>query len=326
LATAPDLKSLHRERCTSLRTLPRGGGGSQFPARHGIIERLNATSKELPAHAVEADLFYLAPDSTLNRRFVAPGIDVNTGRFEPHRVLIHNARPVQDQFTLDTHGFTIAPHRSRVADFTDKAAVDALYPGEIIEIVKTLTGADLVVPLAAIVRTADATAGGPTQPPASDAHVDFTPTRAVRYAEQVYRKHAPEGPGFKRFIASSCWRAFSHPPQDWPLALCDAQSVAPQEGTPNVMVVVDALPSREAMYGPLAGEDNLPAASVFHFNPNHRWWYFPNMTRDEVLLLKFYDSDQSRAWRTPHTAFRDPTYPDARTRCSIEFRSFAFFV
>jgi hypothetical protein len=50
------------------------------------------------------------------------------------------------------------------------------------------------------------------------------------------------------------------------------------------------------------------------------------MTRDEILLLKFYDSDHSRAWRTPHTAFRDPTYPHARTRCSIEFRSFAFFL
>ena len=291
-----------------------------------MIGPLNATSTEQPSDAVEAELLYLAPDSTLNRRFVAPGIDVNTGRFEPHRVLIRNGRPVQHQFTLDTHGFTLAPHRSRVPDFTDKAAVDALYPGELIEIVKTLTGADLVVPLGAIVRTADATAGGATQPPASDAHVDFTPTRAVRYAEQVYRKHSPGGPGFRRFIASSCWRAFSDPPQDWPLAVCEARSVAPEEGTPNVMVVVDALPSREAMYGPLAGEDTMPAASVFHFNPNHRWWYFPNMTRDEILLLKFYDSDQSRAWRTPHTAFHDPTFPDARTRRSIEFRSFAFFL
>jgi len=291
-----------------------------------MIGPLNATSTEQPSDAVEAELLYLAPDSTLNRRFVAPGIDVNTGRFEPHRVLIRNGRPVQHQFTLDTHGFTLAPHRSRVPDFTDKAAVDALYPGELIEIVKTLTGADLVVPLGAIVRTADASAGGATQPPASDAHVDFTPTRAVRYAEQVYRKHSPGGPGFRRFIASSCWRAFSDPPQDWPLAVCEARSVAPEEGTPNVMVVVDALPSREAMYGPLAGEDTMPAASVFHFNPNHRWWYFPNMTRDEILLLKFYDSDQSRAWRTPHTAFHDPTFPDARTRRSIEFRSFAFFL
>ena len=286
---------------------------------------MSTIQSQLATAGVEAELLYLAPDSTLNRRFVAPGVDVNTGHFEPHRVMIRNGRPVQNQFTLDTHGFTLARRPSRIADFTDKAAVDAAYHTEVIEIVKTLTGADQVVPLGCVVRTADATAGGKTQPPATDAHVDFTPARAVRYAEQVYRKTMPEGPGFKRFIASSCWRAFSEPPQDWPLAVCDSASVGPDEGTPNVMVVVDALPSREAMYGPLAGEDAMPAASIFRFNPNHRWWYFPNMTRDEVLLLKFYDSDHTRAWRTPHTAFRDPTYPDAKTRCSIEFRTFAFF-
>jgi hypothetical protein len=286
---------------------------------------MSTGASEVPISGVEAEILYLAPDSTLNRRFVAPGIDVNTGRFEPHRVLIRNGRPVQDQFTLDSHGFTIARHRSGIGDFSDKTARETRYPGEVAELVKTLTGADLVVPLGAIVRTADAMAGGPTQPPATDAHVDFTPTRAVRYAEQVFRKNAPDAPGFRRFIASSCWRAFSEPPQDWPLAVCDSQSVAADEGTPNVMVVVKELPDRDAMYGPLDGEDAMPAASVFRFNANHRWWYFPNMTRDEVLLLKFYDSDHSRAWRTPHTAFRDPTYPGAKTRCSIEFRSFAFF-
>ena len=91
------------------------------------------------------------------------------------------------------------------------------------------------------------------------------------------------------------------------------------------MVVVDALPDHETMYGPLPGAEAMPAASVFHYNPNHRWWYFPNMTRDEVLLLKFYDSEHSQAWRTPHTAFRDTSYPHAKTRRSIEFRTFAFF-
>jgi hypothetical protein len=49
------------------------------------------------------------------------------------------------------------------------------------------------------------------------------------------------------------------------------------------------------------------------------------MTSDEVLVFKFYDSDRSRAWRTPHTAFRDPTYSHAVTRRSIEFRGWLFF-
>jgi hypothetical protein len=49
------------------------------------------------------------------------------------------------------------------------------------------------------------------------------------------------------------------------------------------------------------------------------------MTRDEVLVLKFHDSDHSTAWRTPHTSFRDFTYPNACVRRSIEFRTVAYF-
>src|ERR1700728_2134152 len=140
---------------------------------------MSAPGVEVPADAVEAEILYLSPNSTLNRRYVAPGIDVNTGQFEPHRVVIRNGRPSQNEFTLATHGFVLSQHRSRVDDFTDKAAVDAIYSAEIIDVVKTMTGADLVAPLGWIVRAADATAGGGTQPPASDAHVDFTPQRAA---------------------------------------------------------------------------------------------------------------------------------------------------
>jgi hypothetical protein len=50
------------------------------------------------------------------------------------------------------------------------------------------------------------------------------------------------------------------------------------------------------------------------------------MERDEVVLLKFHDSDRSKACRVPHTAFRDPSFPDARPRESIEFRTFAYFI
>jgi hypothetical protein len=49
------------------------------------------------------------------------------------------------------------------------------------------------------------------------------------------------------------------------------------------------------------------------------------MTRDEIILLKFHDSDRSVAWRTPHTAFWDTSFPDRKERSSIELRSVAFF-
>jgi len=141
----------------------------------------------------------------------------------------------------------------------------------------------------------------------------------------VYERVRPNGPGYRRFIYSSFWRCFSEPPQDWPLAVCESASVAPDEGVENVLVIADSIPQGEGLFAPIAGEDKLPAAAIFHYNPSHRWWYFSNMTRDEALLIKFHDSDCSVAWRTPHTAFRDPSFADANIRSSIEVRSVAFF-
>ena len=67
------------------------------------------------------------------------------------------------------------------------------------------------------------------------------------------------------------------------------------------------------------------AATIFHHSPDHRWWYFPDMAADEVIFIKFHDSDHSRAWRAPHTAFHDVDRTDAQTRYSYEYRGFALF-
>jgi len=61
------------------------------------------------------------------------------------------------------------------------------------------------------------------------------------------------------------------------------------------------------------------------YRPEHEWWYFPDMTRDEILFFVFNDSDHDRAWRVVHTAFRDPSVETTTPRHSIEVRSFAFF-
>jgi hypothetical protein len=60
------------------------------------------------------------------------------------------------------------------------------------------------------------------------------------------------------------------------------------------------------------------------FNPEHRWFYFSQMERDEALLLKCYDSSiDGRARWTAHTAFDHPTSPSdpLRVRVSRPARS-----
>ena len=295
------------------------------------------TATEPAARTVEATINYVAEGSCINRRFVAPGVEHNTGRYEAHRVALRDARPLKSRFSLDVHGFVLAERPSAVTDFFDREQVERLYPNEVSEIVRSLTGATRVAPLGWMVRTSgDVTrhqrqsAGGYThrggvQPPAGEAHVDFMPSRAESLARAIYEKTFPEGKGFSRFIASSLWRTFSPPPQDYPLAVCDARSVRADEGIPNTMFIVDRLPDEQTMLGEMPNESGAPAAAIFHYSPEHRWWYFSNMTRDEVLMFKFHDSDQTKALRTPHTAFHDPSFANARTRESIELRTLAYF-
>lgn len=290
----------------------------------------------MDAPAIDTEIAYLAPGSFINRRFVAPAREVNTGEYRAYPVTVRDARPRQSQFTLASHGFVLHPHRSAVRDFLDKEEVAAVYPGEVAEAVKDFTGADRVATMSWMVRTSgnlgahkhaqkDYKHNGGVQPPAAEAHCDASPDRIDAMASRLYRERFPDAPPFRRFIYSSFWRAFSPPPQDYPLALCDGNSVGDEEGVPNTLFVVDQIPSREEMLKPVPDEDQKIAAAIFHHNPDHRWWYFSNLTRDEVLLICFHDSRRTRPWRVPHTAFHDTSRPDANPRSSIEFRSIAYF-
>ena len=279
-------------------------------------------NRSTAAPAIETMIDYLVPTSRINRRFWAPGREFNTGVYQSYPVTIRNARLAPEPFTLDRHGFCLARHASRVTDFRDPAAV-ADYPGEVAEVARALTGCDLVVPMGGQLRSPVIWGAG-IQPPAAEAHVDFNTATAHRIAGRLFEKAVPGG-SFGRFIAFSLWRTFSPPPQDWPLALCEAGSVGDEDAVANVKVDVDEIPEGDALYAPIEGEEDMAAATIFHHNPAHRWWYFPDMTADEVIFIKFHDSDHDRAWRAPHTAFHDTTRPDAVTRESYEFRAIAYF-
>jgi len=293
-------------------------------------------SAEDRVRSVDGSISYLAPGSFINRRYVAPGAEVNTGQYETHAVRIRDGRDIREHFTLHEHGFVLADHRSAVADFEDTQQVDRIYASETAELVRELTAADRVVVRGWMRRTSGDlearhrkvvgyTHRGGTQPPAAEAHVDFTAETAERVARETFASEFPGERPYRRFISSSLWRSYSEPPGDWPIAVCDARSVAADEGTPNALVVVDEIPDRATMLAPLPPDKVAMTADIFRYNPAHRWWYFSGMHRDEVLLLKFYDSAEDVARRVPHTAFRDRSFPDAHTRKSIEVRSFAYF-
>ena len=292
---------------------------------------------EVGAREAPALIRYLAPGNFVTRRYVRQGAEINTGDYADYEVVVRDGMPIRDHFTLDTHGFVIADEPSAISDFHDKPAVEATYPAEAAAIIARLTGANRVAPQGWMLRTsedlsahaAQATQGyahsGGIQPPAGEAHVDYNERTAHAAARRMHEAHFGRADGYSRFICVSLWRTFSPGPQDWPLALCDARSVGEGNEASNTLFVVDEFPVGDALTAPVAGEEEMIAATIFRYSPAHRWWYFSNMAARDVLLFKFHDSDHSRAWRAPHTAFHDASLPDARTRWSIELRAIAYF-
>jgi len=143
----------------------------------------------------------------------------------------------------------------------------------------------------------------------SRVHVDHT----AKSGPQRVRDLIPEDSSELlrgRVQVINLWRPIRGPLLDAPLAVCDAQSVDPQ----------DLIPS-DLIYRERIGE----TYSVT-YRTSHRWYYFSQMRVDEVLLVKCYDSVMDgRARFAPHSAFTDPSTPaDAPPRESIELRTLVF--
>jgi hypothetical protein len=287
------------------------------------MRAMAAVTDQTHVHTVEGVLNYLDPESTVLRRFTAPGRSVNTGSYRAYRMPIHDGRPIRDRFTLDGNGFALIDHRSAVTDFTDPEELDRVYVPEVAEFVRSYTGADRVATTRWMLRRAAAPEEHSSQPQAASVHDDYSVAGARQAAEKAYASHFPDGPGFRRALITSLWRVFSPPPQDWPLAICDYTSVGPDEGLDNRMYLVDEIP--DDLYAEMPPDAPGASGSEFLHNPAHRWWYFPDMTRDEILFFKLNDSDHSVAWRVPHSAFHDWAAEATAPRHSIEFRTIAFF-
>jgi hypothetical protein len=238
-------------------------------------------------------------------------------------VTIRDGRPVEDSFGLDVQGFELLDHSSAVENFTAPAELESHYVPEICRFVQEKLGADQVLSRGWELRRSVAPAEHGAQPPAAGVHVDYAPDHVAGMVARAYARHFPDGPGFRRAVVTSAWRVFSPPPQDWPLALCDFRTLAPEDGAPTTAYFVDTLP--EDPFGPV--EHLKPAGRSWKIrsDPAHEWWYFPGMTRDEVLLIKLGDTDDTVAWAAPHAAVKDPAVQGAAPRHSIEFRTFAYF-
>jgi hypothetical protein len=265
---------------------------------------------------VTAELNYLAPVSGKPRTYAfdpPPGEPKSTSLPEPHRVPIFDARLIAQNISLDREGFALVRHPNQVKDFYNEAEIKAVYYPAVEAFLRATLKADRVVIFDHTVRrrvegAADIRDGGPRQP-ATRVHVDQTDVSGANRVREHLADEADEllkG----RVQVINLWRPIRGPLRDSPLAMADGSTVAP-----------DDLVASDLIYPNRSGE----TYSV-KYNPNHRWFYFPEMTPDEALLLKCYDSaTDGRTRFGPHTAFVDPTTPaDAAPRESIEIRALVF--
>jgi hypothetical protein len=213
---------------------------------------------------------------------------------------------------LDVEGCVLLSHRSEVADFADPAQIENIHAAEIEALLKEATGCDqVVVNGRGILRFSEKsgkTGSTDNSHPARFAHVDVS----SEVGEQFRARSAPEGKPIARSAQYNVWRAISGAPQDVPLALCDARSIAGPE-------LIEA----DAIFDPPGGAPGFSFESyVVAYDPGHRWLWFSAMEPGEVIVFKTSESDPGLAQCIPHVAFDDPTAPpDAPPRVSIEMRA-----
>ena len=234
------------------------------------------------------------------------------GAHELHTMAIANGRLVQDRLSLDENGFIFIKHPTEVKNFFDVAELKSVYYLEIEKLIAQHTGASRVVIFDHTLRSGDEAEREAKliRDLVLSVHNDYTEWSGPQRVRDILPDEAEEFLK-RRFAIIQVWRAIDRPIRRNPLALADARTV----DFDDMMLAERRYPNR------------VGQTYRLQYSAKHRWYYFPEMRRDEAIMFKVFDSAcDGRARFTPHTSFDDPNTPaDAPARQSIEVRAFAFF-
>ena len=262
---------------------------------------------------MHAEIRYTADtgEKLVNETFGPNNIHRRTSGADDRRTVeIRDGRA--EKLALEVNGFVLAPHATQVRNFLDENEIKRTYYAEVEALIRHVSGAKRVVVFDHTLRSGDEAEREARllREPVLSAHNDYTEWSGPNRVRELLPDEA-ETLLQRRFAIIQAWRAINQPIQSNPLAIADAGSVAPQD----LLIAERRYPNR------------IGQTYRLKYNAAHRWYYFPQMRRDEALVFKVYDSAQDgRARFTPHTSFEDPaTPPGAPPRQSIEARALAFF-
>ncbi|KAI0483542.1 hypothetical protein F4859DRAFT_473218 [Xylaria cf. heliscus] len=246
-------------------------------------------------------------------RFTPPGdlpqTNIN-GNLVP--ITIGNAR-LRDQL-FQACGFGLFPFTTTMPyqDFDDPIKVKHIYCSELASAISSLLGVRHVRILDYSIRRRDAAFPISTgtnfthSQPANMAHIDFTPDEAVRIIQILYGPRANEVIS-QGWAIVNAWRPLKGPVHDWPLAVCDRRTFAPEQ---------DSI-AADVVYRNWFSEDVL-----VHYNVKQEWFFYPEQQVNELLLFQSVDSKNGLKAACPHAAFGNPAASlDMSLRESIDCRA-----
>jgi len=247
----------------------------------------------------------------------------------PTSVKMHNARDLPNAATLDSAGFTLHRWPTSCENFLDDFEVVRKYYDEMRKLVMDVSGANLVLIFDHKVRHSSSSTDGSVRSPVERVHCDYSEDSAPQWLEQLLengvfshgRKRMLNKAEGKRllgldFAFINVWRSIDSmaPIRQSPLAVCDASSVSKSDQL-----------YYEIHYPIYDGE--MHENYGLRFNEKHRWYYYPQMVKDECLIFKQYDKRSEVPQFVFHTAFDDQLATAAApARQSIEVRTVAFFL
>ncbi|KAK2598727.1 hypothetical protein N8I77_012117 [Diaporthe amygdali] len=233
--------------------------------------------------------------------------------------IISDARDLSPPPSLDAEGFMLAGHSSAVRDFRDQAELKSVHVDEIRDLLLRVTGADHVEVRGMGVlrfgeRSKDSGALNNSRP-ARFVHIDISDKTAAEWNAKL---ELPEDKRIRRAVHLNVWRVLTPPPQDVPLAVCDARSLS--SGDTHVA---------DAMFDDPDGSGKIVHSFeglAIKQGVGQKWWYYSNMRTDEVLVFKTNDTEPGVAHAVAHGAFDDPSCPEGQQpRASIEMRGIAIW-
>ena len=192
------------------------------------------------------------------------------------------------------------------------------------------TGCNGVLFFPALLRNPQAQSQSEDFAPIQIAHSDYTEDYDAMIKDRSHPYHQVISPSMqragiseeqlvqcRRVLTLQLWRSTGERLVDYPIALCDSESVTREQLVPLRVEQYGGVETQFDAFGllpPPAERENL-------------WYTFPEMTNDEVLVFRAYDSDRvahKLPFWTPHCAFHDQR-EGASPRHSVEMRAICLF-